>query len=531
VATVPPLIVTGMSRSGTSATMRVLHSAGLHVGDELIPASEDNEVGFYEDVEFMELDQELMAAGLARHTDLKPRWMYAELIDRELLEPLRGRAEELVAARAERGVAWGFKDPRAAALLDFWDSVAPGARFVFVYRPPWDVADSTFRLARRPLAGRGELVVSTWSYYNRALLDFAARHPGRCVLVSSAAVERAPQSLVDAANRLLDELPVKLGDAQPGAIEAGLLAAHPETSSLAELLRAGFPDAAELYAELEARADLPSSRAAAGAVPAARQEADVEFVDGDVVAVTFGERVDASVLSEAAGLVRGREGRAVAVGTGILDAEHPHILHPRELLRGTFEPRLLVLRRATLGSIEELDESAPAAGLGAWAAAVALADAGVPLMPLLAELAPLNGQVLPGARGRERRRVAARHAELFARNYSDVREQFDLQLVDLVSQRDRALAARDEARAEFEQALAKLDEVDALKAAAERRARAAEERAEAAGSRVAAAEERAAAAGERAAHAERALAELRGTRAVRAANAWWRAKQRALRRR
>ena len=547
VVPLPPLIVTGMSRSGTSATMRVLHSAGLDVGDELIPASEDNEVGFYEDVAFMELDQELIAAGLAAHPDVRPRWMYADLIDRSLLEPFRGRAEALVAARAERGVAWGFKDPRAAALLDFWDAAAPEARYVFVYRPPWDVADSTFRLARRPMAGRGELVVRTWSSYNRALLDFAARHPERCVLVSSAAVERAPQALVDAANGLLRDLPVQLGTAQAAAIEPGLLAVHPDGSSLAELLRAGFPDAAELYGELETRADLPSStrphapeRARAGAAP------DVEVVADDVVAVTFGERPAEAVLVQAAALVREREGRAVAVGTGILDPEHPQILHARELLRGTFEPRALVLRHSQWEAAEDPDASVAAAGLGAWAAAIALADAGVPLMPLLAEFgAP--GEVLPGARERARRHVATRHAELFARNYADVREQFDLQLADLERQRDVALAARDEARAEFEGALAKLDEVDTVKAAAEqeavganRRAAAAEERADAAETsaataeksaasaeqRAAAAEERARAAEARAADVKGALTDLRRTRAVRAAGAWWRAKQR-----
>jgi hypothetical protein len=537
-----------MSRSGTSASMRVLQSAGLHVGDELIPANEDNEVGFYEDVEFMELDQELIAAGLAAHPDVRPRWMYADLIDHALLEPFRERAEALVAARAERGVPWGFKDPRAAALLDFWDSVAPDARYVFVYRAPWDVADSTFRLTRRPMAGRGDLVVRTWAFYNRALLDFAERHPGRCVLVSSAAVERAPEKLVESA-------PVELDPPQPGAIESGLLATHPETSSLAELLRAGFPEAAELYSELERRADLPSSTvvgAPANGAPAVESDlvvvAAADSRDADVVAVGFGDSAGEEVLATAAGLVQARAGRAVAVGSGAVDPEHPQILHARELLRGTFEPRTLVLRRSTWQEVDELEEWVAAAGLGAWAAAVALADAGVPLMPLVAQFQSPNGSVLPGARERARRHVAARHADLFARNYADVREQFDLQLEDLERQRDVALAARDEARVQFEEALAKLDEVDAVKAAAERGALAAEQRSEAADRRAAEAEERAAAAerraeaaeqhGEeraataeaRAAEAERALGDLRQTRALRAANTWWRAKQRVRRR-
>jgi hypothetical protein len=283
---------------------------------------------------------------------------------------------------------------------------------------------------------------------------------------------------------------------------------------------------------------------AAGGVPVdlviasggADANAGVAASGSDVVAVAFGDRPSAEVLAAAAAVLEEREARAVAIGTGVLDPHNPDALHARELLRGTFEPRALVLRRSMWQAIDGFDESLPPAGLDAWAAAVALVDEGVPLVPLEAGLDG-TGTVLPGARERARRHVAARHAELFARHYVDVREQFDLQVEDLERQRDVALSARDEALRRLEEAAALLDEADAAKVEAQHWARGADRRADEADARAAAASAAASAAEERALAAERlaeetarALGELRQTRAVRAANAWWRLKQRVLRR-
>ena len=583
---VPPLIVTGMARSGTSAATRLLQSAGLHVGDELLPASDDNRVGFYEDVSFVEFNQEVIAAGLAAEPDLRPRWMYAERIDRSLLAPLSGRAREMVEARGALGRPWGFKDPRTVALLDFWDEAAPGARYVLVYRPPWDVVDSMFRLTRRPLVGRADLAARTWVTYNRAILDFMARNRERCVLIHAAALGSSADRVVERANDLLrDAGAPELRAPAPEAVDPELLATLPETSSLAEVLRAGFPEVDAVYAELERAADLPAAVAAeapaadgpaaprvvwtdsGGSVPVdlvvvgafgghpgiARREVSVEAQpsagaaanaavaasDGEIVAVAFGAAPAAEPLARAAAAVEDRDGRAAVIGAGTISNEHPGTIYPGELLEETFEPRVIVLRRSMLQAMGGFDESVPPAGLDGWAAAVGLVDAGVPLVPVLEDAPPgphAGGQVLPGAREHARRHVASRHAALFAQHSAHVRERAAERIEDVERQRDRALAARDEHEAVARDTQRRVEDAEARAARGAELANAEARRREEAESRLADAERRAEGAERRADEAERradeaerlaaAAERLRDTRVHRVGAAWWRLKDR-----
>ena len=54
--------ILGMHRSGTSMVARLLNLCGVYLGEEkdLIPAAEDNPEGFWENVKFQEINQELL---------------------------------------------------------------------------------------------------------------------------------------------------------------------------------------------------------------------------------------------------------------------------------------------------------------------------------------------------------------------------------------------------------------------------------------------------------------------------------------
>src|SRR4051812_1867693 len=151
-----------MHRSGTSATARLLGQAGLDLGPSMMPERIDNPLGYYEDLAFYDLNVELLAAGIGDDPRLDPPWAFADRLDPSHLERLRPRAEELLAARSARDDAWGFKDPRTTVLLDFYDELIPAARYVFVYRPPWDVVASLLRTQYQPLHGRADLAVRAW---------------------------------------------------------------------------------------------------------------------------------------------------------------------------------------------------------------------------------------------------------------------------------------------------------------------------------------------------------------------------------
>ena len=57
-----PVAIVGMHRSGTSMVAKLLQQAGLNLGDEadLMPPAEENPEGFYEHLEFVRLNDEVL---------------------------------------------------------------------------------------------------------------------------------------------------------------------------------------------------------------------------------------------------------------------------------------------------------------------------------------------------------------------------------------------------------------------------------------------------------------------------------------
>jgi len=186
-----PIIITGMHRSGTSLVARMLRAAGIHLGDRLLGPGPSNPHGYFEDLDFVDLHEAILAdlgasIYLGRHPDLgvPPRF--------------GAPARELVSARSDRS-AWWWKDPRTSLFLDFWSKLVPEARFVFVYRPPAEVAGSLRR--RRDVAlhlqfpGAGLLerlgaprfrvgrALSMWCRYNERIVAFAESRRDRCAVV------------------------------------------------------------------------------------------------------------------------------------------------------------------------------------------------------------------------------------------------------------------------------------------------------------------------------------------------------------
>jgi len=254
----PPLIVAGMHRSGTSLTARFVAALGLDVGDDLLPPDAHNPSGYFEDREFMELHRRALTAargGREGHPDWG--WTVSGELDRDAVERLRPEFEALAARRAARGRPWGWKDPRTTVLLDLWDELLPGARYVLVYRPPWDVVGSLLRLGVPPFTEHPEWAAPIWVHYNRRLLDFRRRHADRTALVSVRAIADDPARALGAMRGVLAAAAVDVSAPPAGVYEGELLAAAPADGPEAEALRRDSPEAAALFDALEREADAP----------------------------------------------------------------------------------------------------------------------------------------------------------------------------------------------------------------------------------------------------------------------------------
>jgi hypothetical protein len=249
------VVVAGMHRSGTSMVARSLARAGLAMGDEFHPTDGYNPLGYYEDRAFMALGRRMACAACDPSEPGHHDWgvTISERLDRRRLDRFRERAAELVAERRARGRPWGFKDPRSTLFLGFWGESVPEARFVLVYRPPWDVIASAMRLREGPFARRPQIAAAAWRLYNRELLRFARARSERCVVLPSAAFAERPGDAAAALRRAFgDAVPAFSPHALGSGVSRTLLSITPPGDPQARSIRERWPDLDQTLAELDA---------------------------------------------------------------------------------------------------------------------------------------------------------------------------------------------------------------------------------------------------------------------------------------
>lgn len=153
--------VLGMSRTGTSLTARVLNLLGVYLGEyeELLQgdlrqlagegeavvarARETNPEGFWEHYRIMRLNERLLrtlGGSWREPPSLQAGWEASSSLEAER-EEARLLLEESFAGRP----LWGWKDPRNALTLPFWQQLLPEMRYVICLRNPLDVASSLQR--------------------------------------------------------------------------------------------------------------------------------------------------------------------------------------------------------------------------------------------------------------------------------------------------------------------------------------------------------------------------------------------------
>ncbi len=249
----PAVVIAGMHRSGTSYAASLLHAAGLFLGDRLLGANPTNPRGHFEDWDVIEFHQALLRelglpdTGFVTDTPVVPPAAWRE------------RARQLVAVRRAGGRPWGWKDPRTALLLDFWREMAPEARYLVVFRPPWDVVDSLYRRGDEAFVAEPARALDLWLHTNRLLRDFARRHPGE-VLVRE--VSQLAGHSREAIAAMRERFGIPLAD-PPALFEPALLA-H-ASRERAAFLAAASPESVAVLADLRSLAGLEPGGLATGA--------------------------------------------------------------------------------------------------------------------------------------------------------------------------------------------------------------------------------------------------------------------------
>jgi hypothetical protein len=184
------LIIAGFHRSGTSATARLLHRAGLFLGYELLEALPSNPYGHFEDRDIVNLHTRILA-------DNDQTWAVAEPLLPVVQQQRWQLMRRIIDQRNSEHTLWGFKDPRACLFMMLWKHLLPGARVLIVYR---HFSNSTYSLGLRHSSdmflGSGsehvhrrfweepDFALKMWLVHNKALLAFARTFPEDTMTVS-----------------------------------------------------------------------------------------------------------------------------------------------------------------------------------------------------------------------------------------------------------------------------------------------------------------------------------------------------------
>lgn len=142
-------VVLGMHRSGTSLTAKMLHRMGVNMGDQLLAPNEFNPYGHWEDVNFFELNVEILGTA-GGHWAVPPE-------EKAIVQAAHWLTHEikwLLSWKATRHKRWGFKDPRTVLTIPVWDRWLQNPHYVIVRRDKEAVINSLERRAEEGGAGK-----------------------------------------------------------------------------------------------------------------------------------------------------------------------------------------------------------------------------------------------------------------------------------------------------------------------------------------------------------------------------------------
>ncbi|NER26505.1 MAG: glycosyltransferase, partial [Symploca sp. SIO1C4] len=233
-----------MHRSGTSLTASLLQSAGVDIGQRLMGAGKSNLKGHFEDLDFVEFHESVFhSQGIS-----KEGWTLHRSI--QVQEQYLAQAKSIIQKRSSKST-WGWKDPRTTLFLNFWHDLIPEAKFLLVYRSPWEVIDSLYRRSDEVFYKNPNLAVDIWVNYNQAIIDFYDKFPEQCVILNIKQIALSSTILLET---VTNKLKISTGSVA-SLYEEALLNDQISSSHRSTLIKHHFTEAFDLYQQLNARAN------------------------------------------------------------------------------------------------------------------------------------------------------------------------------------------------------------------------------------------------------------------------------------
>ncbi len=182
------VVILGMFRSGTSMTAAILDILGVGFGEDLLPGSRANPLGYFEDRSFMDLNRRIVREAGGSLQDPPPR---ARILAQEAA--FRQAIAEQVKPR--EASLWGWKDPAASLTIELYARHLVNPFVIVCRRAARPVAESYGKMVSMSLADG----IKLWSVFNERIDTFLANHPDIPVLeIRFEALTKQPEQCVEA---------------------------------------------------------------------------------------------------------------------------------------------------------------------------------------------------------------------------------------------------------------------------------------------------------------------------------------------
>src|SRR6202008_741542 len=113
----------GMHRSGTSLVANWLYECGLHLGERLLAGSPYNEKGYFEDLDFLDVHEQIFRFNNIAYGGFTPP------LDISLNDYYESKIKSLVELKNSLNGQWGWKEPRSCLFIDYYKNLIPSARY------------------------------------------------------------------------------------------------------------------------------------------------------------------------------------------------------------------------------------------------------------------------------------------------------------------------------------------------------------------------------------------------------------------
>jgi len=173
------ILVLGMHRSGTSALTGTLNLLDISLGNELLEPKNDNQKGFFENKNIVEINESILESLGAHWHDV----LYTPEALSTLDSSLRDTLKKVIIKEFEGSRIFAIKDPRLASLFPLYESIlnelSIEIKIIIPYRNPIEVARS---LSNRDKFTQ-EKAILLWTYnilwaeqfsrkYSRVFIEF-----------------------------------------------------------------------------------------------------------------------------------------------------------------------------------------------------------------------------------------------------------------------------------------------------------------------------------------------------------------------